>query len=360
MQGGAVTAIRQAGYEARSGLTLAAIGRRAGVSKATVSKVLNGRAGVSDETRQRVQLLLDIYGYPRGVTGADGPTHRSNLVDVMVTDFHDPSVAMLMAGCERGAAGRGLDIVPSLVSDPVPDEALTRILARGSHGVVLVSAGLTPEQHRRLEAHGIPSVVITDERPLTPVGRTVSIDHEAGVRHATDHLLSLGHRRIGLVLGPRRSTGSEQRWCGYATSLSAHGIRVDPALIRCGDLSPDAGEIFTEALLEADDPPTALVMADDRVAVGAYRAVETRGGRVGEDLSIIGSADRPQASWLRPELSTIRIPGAAVAEAAVQLLTDPEPVSSEIVITPKLIKRRSARPRSRQAMVLHSARPTGF
>lgn len=334
--------------ESQRGITLAAIGRRAGVSKATVSKVLNGRLDVSPDTRKRVQALLDAYGYGLSAMAA-GRESRSRLVDLLIVGMDQAWAAPMLSGFGNLANGRGLDVVPSLTEGAVSDETLTRILARGTRGLILISAGLSQTQHQRLAARGIPSVMIAADVDEQPDARSVDIDYRAGVSAAVKHLLDQGHRRIGLIAGPRQTSHSAQRLLGYIDAIQAGGGRVDNALVRWGDLSRAAGLIDVGRLLDLVDPPTALVIGSDTVAAGAYAAVARRGLRVGEDVAIVGFDDRPEATWLRPQLSTVRIPVGELAALALDLLVDPIPAAQRISIAGDLVVRQSSNTACRTA-----------
>jgi DNA-binding LacI/PurR family transcriptional regulator len=303
-------------------MTLAAIGRRAGVSKATVSKVLNGRDGVSSATRERVQALLQSYGYTLPEPGAGAP--RSNLIDVLVVGHQQPWAAVrLLSQLGRAASRRGYDVV-SLPSDPIVDhEALTRILARGSRGVVVMFGDLPAAQRHRLAAHGVPTVLVESPVPVGQPTRSIEIDYRGGIRSATEHLIAGGHRRIALALAGRDDRVSRQMFRGYTDAIRAARLRFDEALIRSGEATPWSTAAHARALLELDDRPTAVIAASDLMAVGIYGALESKGLQVGRDLAVVAFSDRPEVDWLRPQLSTLEVSIGQLTSAILDLLADP-------------------------------------
>lgn len=302
-----------------SRITLAAIGRRAGVSTATVSKVLNGRPGVAPETRSRVQTVLDAYGY--GSRPGQTVPPRTNLIDVWMIDLADPWAAEMLGAFARAGRARGVEIVPSLqVTREVSDELITRVLARGSRGVLAIFGDLSPAQRGRLAAHRMPCVSVAPGVSSAPAEPTVDIDFRSGIRAATEHLLDQGHRRIGVILGPRGADYSEQRFQGYRDALRGRNIGVQAGLVRWSWHDPVRAQQAADQLLDLDDPPTAIVAASDTVALGVYRSAAVRSLAIGCDLAVTGFDDRPESRWLRPTLTTVRVRLDHLAAVSIDLL----------------------------------------
>lgn len=320
------------------GVTLTAIGSRAGVSKATVSKVLNGRPGVGADTRIRVQALLDAYGY--GGAHPFGAV-RFPWLDVVVPSLQDPWATAVLAELDRHATIEGLSIVLATAPGVLTDETLTRALGRGSRGLLVVSSRITAAQHRRLVAHQLPYAILDGDVPGEAADRTIDIDYADGIEQAAGHLLELGHRRIGLVLGRYGLAASQHCLDGYQAAHAQHDAEPDMALVRWGEVGEQPGQIFADALLDLDDPATALITVSDLLAIGAYRAVIARGLQVGADVSIVGFDDRPEARLMSPALTTLSVPSAAAAASALGLVLgqSAEPLPA---ITPELIIRHSS------------------
>ncbi len=298
------------------GLTLAAIGRRASVSPATVSKVINGRSDVAPGTRRKVQAILDAYNHP----SRNG--ERGQLVDVVMIDIDDPWAAHVLSEIERAARESGLAIIPSVSgTQAISDDLLTRLLHRENRGLITIFADLDEVQQDRVRTHGIPYVAVAGGRPATTM---IEVDFRAGVREAADHLLSGGHRKIGMLLGARNLSFSEQRLLGLEDALKQAGGSLDPSLVRWGRFDQQSGADHARFLLELDDPPTAIIAGSDTMAIGVYRAIEGSGLRVGHDVAVVGFDDRPEARWLTPPLTTIRMPLGQLADAAVARLIGAE------------------------------------
>lgn len=323
--------------------TLTKIGGLAGVSVATVSKVLHRRPGVAPDTRRRVEALLNAHGYVVADDRNAGRT-QTTVVDVAMTVLHDPWAARMIAAFEHAAASRGLDIVPAPTSPTLGDEPISRILSRGSRGLISVFADPTPAQEHRLAGHGLPLVVVGGNGTEASSTRVVAIDYRAGAHAATEHLIELGHRRIGLVLGDRRKRFNQERLIGYHEALQAHGLGGG-AVVRWADsFAVEDGCAQTRVLLDLPDRPTAIIAANDNLAIGVYRAIEGAGLAVGSDISVIGFDNRPEADWLRPGLTTLEIPLGRLAEAAFdQLLRDDaaNDVEGPATVTPELVHRAS-------------------
>jgi len=314
--------VQDSGYPPlQRGMTLAAIGRRAGVSKATVSKVLNGREGVSAATRERVQALLQAYGYSLPTYG-EATMPRSSLIDVLVVGHQQPWVALLLSHLGRLASLRGYDVV-SLPSDPIVDhESLTRILSRGSRGVVVMFGELADAQRDRLAAHGVPAVLVGSPSPGAGPARSIEIDYRKGARRATEYLIATGHRRIALALAGRDSRISRQLLRGYTDAIRAAGLRLDEALVRWGRPTPASAAAHTHELLELEDRATAVIAVSNLMAVGIYGALESAHLQVGSDMAVVAFSDRPEVDWLQPQLTTLEVSIGQLTSAVLDLLSD--------------------------------------
>ena len=220
--------------------TLAAIAAEAGVSLPTVSKVVNGRPDVSPTTRARVEQLLDRHKYPR-----TGPrlSRRSGLIDLVFIGLDSPWAVEILRGVEEWGAEQGTAIAVSSVrhGDARPASWTSTIASHHSDGVILVTTKLTEAQVSQLRGAGIPLVVIdpanTPPADIPSVGAT----NWAGGFAATEHLLSLGHRRIAAITGPADYLCSLARLDGYRSALERAGVAFDPALVRYGDFRHEGG-----------------------------------------------------------------------------------------------------------------------
>ncbi|MBT2513420.1 LacI family DNA-binding transcriptional regulator [Arthrobacter sp. ISL-30] len=299
--------------------TISEIALEAGVSVPTVSKVLNGHAHVAAETRARVEEIIARRDYARR------PAKRSKkagLIDLVFPGLGSEWALEIIEGVERVAqeAGYGT-VVSSLSLDGSRIRPwLANLAERKSDGLILAVYELDPKQIRRIRSLGIPVVLIDPVGQPGPDLMTVGAANWEGAYSATEHLLQLGHKRIGMIGGREDLQCSSAREDGYLAALRRAGIRMDSALMVPGDFSTEAGEAGTRQLLSLTEPPTAIFTGNDDQALGAYRAARAAGLRVPDDLSVIGFDDIPAAEWVEPPLTTIRQPVVQMAETATRAL----------------------------------------
>ena len=329
-----------------SRVTITAIAREAGVSVPTVSRVLNGRSDVAPQTRERVEALLDRRGYRRR---ASRTRDRTGLIDLVFNDLDSPWAVEILRGVEEVAHANGTGTVVSALhrrSGPTR-QWLESLRQRSTDGVILVTSELEPvgAELRRLSA---PAVAVDPAGTPTIEAPTVGATNWAGGLTATQHLLSLGHRRIGLIAGPPRLLCSRARLDGYRAGLESAGIAVDDALIVPGDFYHEGGFRGTAALLDLPDPPTAIFACSDQMAFGVYEAVRQRGLRVPDDMSVVGFDDLPEARWASPPLTTVRQPladmGRVAARTVLRLAAGQQPDSQRVELATELVPRESTAP----------------
>ena len=301
--------------------TLAAIAAEAGVSLPTVSKVVNGRPDVAASTRARVEQLLEQHQYPRnGHPGA----RRSGLIDVVFSGLDSPWAVEILRGIEEWGAERSTAIAVSSVrhGDARPASWTSAIASHHSDGVILVTTTLSDAQVRQLRGAGIPLVVIDPANTPPPDIPSVGATNWAGGLAATEHLLSLGHRRIGAITGPADVLCSLARLDGYRSGLERAGVATDPELIRYGNFEHEGGFARAIELLDLPERPTAIFAGSDQQAFGVYEAARQRGLRIPDDLSVVGFDALPVSRWASPPLTTVRQPLAEMGNAAAQMLGD--------------------------------------
>jgi LacI family transcriptional regulator len=300
-------------------VTIAAIADAAGVSVPTVSRVLNGRTDVSSETRERVEQLLRDQGYRRRNSRQPG---RAQLIDLVFNDLDSPWAVELIRGVEDFAHAAGVGTVVSAVHEDATATRhwLTNLRTRTSDGVVLVMTDVNSPIFTQLHRLHVPAVVIDPANGAAAEVPTVGATNWAGGLSATEHLISLGHRRIGLVAGPRDLLCSRARLDGYRAALDAAGIDLDDKLIMQGDFRHDSGFAAGDRMLDLDDPPTAVFASSDQMALGVYEAARRRGLRIPADLSVVGFDDLPEARWSSPPLTTVRQPLAEMGGLAARTI----------------------------------------
>ncbi|QSB15459.1 LacI family DNA-binding transcriptional regulator [Natronosporangium hydrolyticum] len=329
---------------------LADLAAQAGVSEATVSRVLNDKPGVAAETRQAVLTALDVLGYERP---ARLRKHSAGLVGLVVPELENPIFPMFAQVAESALAQHGYTPVlctqtPGGVTE---DEYVEMLLERSVAGIIFVSglhADTTsdPGRYRRLVAQRLPIVLVNGYMPEIEAP-FISPDEGVAAELAVSHLASLGHRRIGLVTGPRRFLPVQRRlagWRGAMTSLlDTPESELDELVALSLWFSVEGGVAAATRLL--DRGVTGLVCGSDLMALGAIRAARQRGMTVPGDLSVVGYDDSPLIAFTDPPLTTVRQPVGQMASAAVGALLDQigghGAPHSEYVFAPELVVRAS-------------------
>jgi LacI family transcriptional regulator, repressor for deo operon, udp, cdd, tsx, nupC, and nupG len=325
------------------------VAEHAGVSQATVSRVLNGQPGVADATRRTVLEALSALGYaPVGV----GRMRRAQLVGLILPELDNPVFPLFAQAIESRLARFGLTTVLCTSTPAGMREGayLDVLLEHGVVGVVMVSGehADTTEDHRRyreLRARGVPTVTVNGSNPTLDV-HAVTVDHVAAAREAVLHLASLGHRRIGLACGPRRYIPTREFTTGFEDGCRAAGITADAALVAESVYGIEGGHAAGLRLLEAG--ATGVVCTSDRMAMGLLGAATERGLRVPDDLSVVGFDDAGPNAYVDPPLTSTRQPFTAMADAVVDLLVtsinDPSAASTSLRFRPSLVVRASTGP----------------
>ena len=313
--------------------TVTDVARRAGVSTATVSRVLNRNYPVAEATRERVEAAMReldyvVNAHARALAGVSNRT-----VGIIVNELVDPFYAYISRGVEREAAlGGRLCLVCSTQGDPQRELAFIDLMhERRADAVVVVGGsladrGYTAELARRahdLDAGG-SKLVLCGRPPLGEGVPTVSVeyDNEGGAFAITDHLLMQGHERILYLGGPTRLSTTRDRLAGHHRALELRGVAPDPDLVQPGAFSRGFGYRRMTELLRDGPGFTAVFAANDMVAAGAAQALEEAGVRVPDDMSLVGYDDIPVAQELRPRLTTVHVPLEELGRQAVRQAVD--------------------------------------
>lgn len=331
-----------------SRVTMADIAREAGVSVPTVSKVLNGRGDVASETRAKVQEAVTAHRYRRRGSAQHA---RAGLIDLVIADIDTPWALEVVRGAEQAAARAGVGLVLTTThGTPVGGPRWMRTLAaRRSDGLVLVITAPAPTAVEELAELHTPLVLLDPVGGSDPTLPTVGATNWAGGRAATEHLLGLGHRRIGIITGHEWLACSQERLEGYRAALGRAGVPVDEQLVRFGDFHTAGGRQGAAALLDLEDPPTAIFAGSDLQACGVYEEVRARKMHVPDDLSVVGFDDISVCEYLAPPLTTVRQPLSEMASEAVRLALelghdDAPAARSRLELATRLVVRESTAP----------------
>ncbi|RCG32144.1 LacI family transcriptional regulator [Sphaerisporangium album] len=331
-------------------MRLADIAAHAGVSEATVSRVLNNKPGVAPATRQAVLTALDVLGYERPDRLRQ---QRTGLIGLILPELNNPVFPAFAQVIESALVLSGYTAVLCTQSPGgiAEDDYTELLLERGVSGIIFVSGLHADSQsdrsrYARLIELGLPMVLVNGFRADIEA-HYISNDDDAALDMAVRHLASLGHRRIGLAIGQQRFVPTIRKTNGFRRAMAECGDGSDPAELVVNTLyTLEGGQSAAQQLL--DRGCTAICCGSDIMAIGAIRGARQRGLRVPEDVSVVGFDDSPMTAYLDPPLTTIRQPVREMGLAAVASLLDeisgiPAP-RTELLYRPELVVRRSTAP----------------
>jgi LacI family transcriptional regulator len=327
-------------------VTIGDVAAQAGVSIATVSKVINGRYGVAPATLEKVQAVIDQLGYESSLVARSLRSRRTNVIGIVVADI-EPFSAELLKGAGAAIRERGYELIVYSGSGHGKDHSgwerryISRLGGTLTDGIILVTPTVVDVDD------GTP-VVAVDPHTGPSTLPSVHSDNLAGATSATRHLLELGHRRIGFLAGRPDLESARQREQGYRQALSAAGIGVDPDLIRVGDYDLVTSEEPARQLMTLDDRPTAVFAANDLSAMQSLHVARTLGLDVPGDMSVVGFDNIPESALIEPPLTTIDQSIQEMGKQAVQLLIDVIEGHTEgprqITLPTRLVVRQSSGP----------------
>jgi LacI family transcriptional regulator len=327
--------------------TMKEVARLAGVSIATVSAALSGRNFVSPELKERVRAAVEELGYSPNAMASGLKRGASSLLGLIVPDITNPFFTTFVHGVQRRAAEAGYTVILGVSDDRAPREAeLVRLMrAQQAAGTIVVPCG-SESDCRKLEpnASAMPLVAV-DNAPMGLPIDTVVLDNRRAAQLATAHILSFGHRRIGIITGPAHRFVARERVLGFEALLEKSGMAVPAEHVSAGEFRVDTGREAAVTLLSKTPRPTALFVANNQMLIGVMQAVAELGLSVPHHVSVASIDDFPWASAFVPTLTTVRQPIERMAEAALEFLMgrisgDACP-PRRLVMEPELIVRQS-------------------
>ncbi|MFL5674792.1 MAG: LacI family DNA-binding transcriptional regulator [Chloroflexota bacterium] len=339
------------GRPRRASATLEEVAHLAGVSRATVSRVVNGSPRVSPDVRVDVQAAIDRLGYVPNRAARSLVTRRSDSIAVVITEptarlFSDPFFPRLLRGVSQELAARDRQLI-LLMPDTVADETRTADYLTAGHvdGTVLVSLHENDPLPARLNAAGIPFVLVGRPSKGTDASY-VDVDNRQGGHSAVAHLIAGGRRVIATIAGPQDMTAGTDRLAGYRDALSEAGLPAERALVTTGDFSQESGAAAMTRLLKARPDIDGVFVASDLMAVGALSVLEAAGRRVPTDVAVVGFDDSPVATSTTPRLTSVRQPIEAMGREVARLLVDAveasDPVPRRVILATELVRRASS------------------
>jgi LacI family transcriptional regulator len=336
----------------RSSVTIRDVARVAKVHPGTVSRALNveTRALVNPETAERVLKAADKLGYRPNRIARGLKTSRSHTIGVLIPDITNPLFPPMLRGIEDRLDAAGYtSLIVNTDNDPERERIyLEAMRGRQVDGFISATARLDREQLVELAAAGTPLVLINRslEDGSLPA---VTVDDRRGIGLAVAHVAALGHKRIGHVAGPQHLSTGHRRHLGFIDAMRAAGLRAPAKHVRfTAFFTEEEGARACGELLDAAPELTAIIAANDLVGIGCYDALEARGLRCPDDISIAGFNDMPFIDRLRPPLTSVRVPQREIGKVAADLLLEQlggnKEIPREILLEPTLIVRDSTGP----------------
>lgn len=333
----------------RRKITSQDVAARAGVSRTTVSYVLNNveTANISEQTRQRVLDAADALDYVPNAAAQMLAGHRSHIIGLVFPHTH-PHLAthlfllQILEGLMTVVQQQGMRLLIDSVESSHESAYLDLARAKRIDGLILIDVPAEDRALHRLAHDDFPIVTLGHNHPNLC---SVDVDNEKGAQQAVDHLLAQGHKRIGCITNAPTTTNPNLRLVGYQTALRTAGLALDECLLAEGSYKPESGFAAMQQLLALSNPPTAVFVASDVVAFGALAAIQERGLRVPADMAVVGFDDVPLARYAQPPLTTVRMPTIEMGQRAGELLYDQilgKPVESSVLFETELIVRASS------------------
>jgi LacI family transcriptional regulator len=326
--------------------TIYDVARRAEVSPATVSRVVNGHANVDPALAERVRAAMRELRYRPNAVARNLRRSRTTLWAVIIADIGNPFFTALVRGVEDVAQGAGYSVVLCNSDDDASkeDQYVDAALAEQMAGVIISPSGDAANVNRLIDAR-VPVVVI-DRQADDVRADTVLVDNEHAAELATTHLIESGYQRIACITGPHSDFTADQRLLGYRRALESHGRAFDPELVRYADFREQGGYRAMAGLLTLRPRPDAVFAGNNMTTVGAMECLVDSGIRVPEEMGVVGFDDVPWAHLVRPSLTTVAQPtyelGRTAADLLSQRIANPNRAPSTITLNTKLQIRDSS------------------
>lgn len=302
-------------------MNITAVAKRAGVSTATVSRVMNGTANVSPETAKRVREAVEALNFYPDVNARALGSGRSGLYGLIISDITNPYFPELVKAFEDIAVEHGQDVlIANTDYDPKRMETcVVRMLQRKVDGVAIMTSEMEEGLIQTFSQRQIPTIFMD---AVTGVGHasTVNVDYAGGVTQAMKHLFELGHRDIAFISGPLALSSARTRAEAFQTAMREHGSTMRPGWLQEGDHRVEGGHHAMMRILESARLPTAILGSNDLTAIGAMGAIHEKGLVIPRDISVVGFDDIELSAYTLPALTTLRVPRRELASTAFRAL----------------------------------------
>ncbi len=325
------------------GSSIKDVARLAGVSSATVSRVLGNKPHVRHEVRQRVFEAAEELKYRPSRVARSLRVQRSHIIGLIISDIQNPFFTSLVRAVEDIAYDSEYALFLCNSDEETEKEELyiELMIAEQVAGVIITPTSDRENPARLLLDAGIP-VVAVDRRMLDLSVDTVLVDNEAAMKSLTQHLIDRGHRRIGAIFGPKKITTGRKRYEGFVATLRENGIRVEEDIVFCVPPKEKQGFEYTCKMLR-DNPPTAMIAGNNLLGVGASRAIRAAGLHIPDDITLTVFDDASWTSLMSPPLTVISQPtyalGRTAAELILKRINDPDGPIQEVMLKSRLVVR---------------------
>lgn len=327
-----------------NGITISDVARLAGVSTATISRVINKTAYVKPETLAKVEAAIEQLDYRPQAAAQRLASRTTHCIGLLTTDISGDFFACMLKGLESAAREAGYALLISSRGQYLHTQAAV-LGEQNTDGLVVFVDGLSDEELLRFNQLDFPVVLVQRSSPAGLEIPYVTVENQSGARKLVDHLIEVhGYRRIAYLKGETAHEDSYLRETGYRESLAAHNIPFDPQLVAVGGFERLQAREATEKWLREAVAIDAIFAGDDESAIGVFEALAAANLRVPEDIAVVGFDDIQLAQYLRPSLTTVRIPIEQVGAAAVTLLLQvmqKNPVTSPLLLPTELVVRES-------------------
>lgn len=311
------------------------VAAQAGVSIATVSRVLNHNVTVHPDLVRRVKEAIQQTGYLPDVSARALSSGRSRLLGVIISNLMNPFFPELLQSFEERAVVLGYEVLVASTAYDLQrmSSCIDRMLERKVDGVAVMTFGIEGPLLTRFVDRGVP-LVFMDQAPEGSKSFAIKVDYEAGIRQAVEHLAALGHRHIGFISGPEQQVSVANRRHAIASVFRSLKLPQNPDLVFAGDHTLESGEEGLAKFLALPQPPTAILCSNDLSAIGVMHAADKAGLSIPKNMSLIGFDGIEIGAYMVPALTSVTMSRKAIAELAVNLLCSS--VEGEVIEAPPI------------------------
>lgn len=296
------------------------IAKLAGVSSATISRVINDDPSVSEETRKHVQEIIEKYSYVTNVNARNLRMSRSKTIGFLISNFSNPFFVSIYQGMEKVCSEKGYNIIIGITNEKMEQQkkAIDLFLSYQVSGIIGSFVDLDEPSLKKLR--GMKRNVILLDRQIRGIDAdTIEIDNEGGAVQQVNYLADLGHRRIAVIHGKKDSPGTS-RLDGYYQGMKQKNISIPPEYVICGNYNERDAYYAAVQLLQLPDPPTAIIAHNNLMCIGAYKAIRDLGKKIPTDISLIGFDNFDFANYLEPGITLIDRPVDQMGEMAAKMI----------------------------------------